>query len=86
MYLQRNEQGYVTKILDACDLYLDYGILKLVDKCLITIDQYGELSMHDLIQQMGREVVRRESPQILEERSRFWCYKDSYEVLTGNKV
>ena len=86
MYLQRNEQGYVTKILDACDLYLDYGILKPVDKCLITIDQYGELSMHDLIQQMGREVVRRESPQILEERSRFWCYKDSYEVLTGNKV
>ena len=79
-------KDYVTKILDACALYLDYGIPKLVDKCLITIDQYGELSMHDLIQQMGREVVRRESPQILEKCSRFWRYKDSYEVLTGNKV
>ena len=77
-------KDYVTKILDACDLYPDYGIPKLVDKCLITIDQYGELSMHDLIRQMGREVVRRESPQILGEYSRF--YKDSYEVLTGNKV
>ena len=79
-------KDYVTKILDACDLYPDYGIPKLVDKCLITIDQYGELSMHDLIQQMDRKVVQRESPQILGERSSFWCYKDSYEVLIANKV
>ncbi|XP_050245754.1 TMV resistance protein N-like isoform X3 [Quercus robur] len=33
----------------------------------------------------NREVVRRESPQILGERSRLWRHKDSYEVLTGNK-
>ncbi|KAM4110174.1 hypothetical protein ACB094_03G174800 [Castanea mollissima] len=41
--------------------------------------------MHDLIQQMGKEVVRQQAPDILEKRSRLCCYKDSFEVLTGNK-
>ena len=77
---------YVTKILDACDLYPDYGIPRLVNKCLITVNQHGILLMHDLIQQMGREVVRRESPHILGERSRLWHHKDSLNVLTENKV
>jgi hypothetical protein len=42
--------------------------------------------MHDLVQQMGREIVRQESPQNLGERSRLWYYKDVLEVLTENKV
>nr|XP_023892443.1 TMV resistance protein N-like [Quercus suber] len=79
------DKGYVVKILDACELYPGSGIPRLVDKCLITIDQYGTLSMHDLIQQMGREVVRQEEPKILRKRSRLCCYKDSLEVLTRNE-
>ena len=79
-------KGYVVDILNACDLYPDYGIPRLVNKCLITVDQYGILLMHDLIQKMGREVVRRESPHILGERSRLWHYKDSLDVLIENKV
>ncbi|KAK4598519.1 hypothetical protein RGQ29_015825 [Quercus rubra] len=43
------------------------------------------LSMHDLIQQMGKEVVRQQAPKILGKRSRLYCYKDSLEVLTRNK-
>ncbi|KAF3946142.1 hypothetical protein CMV_027557 [Castanea mollissima] len=34
---------------------------------------------------MGREIVRQESPNILETRSRLWYYKDAREVLTGSK-
>ena len=80
------DEGYVVKILDACELYPGCGIPRLVDKCLITIDQDGTLSMHDLIQQMGKEVVRQQAPKIPGERSRLCCYKDSLEVLTRNKV
>ena len=42
--------------------------------------------MHDLIQQMGEEVVKQESPEILEERNMLWYYKDALEVLTKSKV
>ncbi|XP_075656959.1 putative disease resistance protein RPP1 [Castanea sativa] len=78
-------KDYVVKILNACELDPSFGIPRLVDKCLITVDRYGRLSMHDLIQQMGKEVVRQQAPDILEKRSRLCCYKDSLEVLTGNK-
>ena len=76
----------VVKILNACELCPGSGIPRLVNKCLIIINQYGRLSMHDLIQQMGKEVVRQQAQDILGERSRLYSYKDSLEVLTGNTV
>ncbi|XP_050242984.1 TMV resistance protein N-like isoform X6 [Quercus robur] len=75
----------VVNILHACDLYPGNGIPNLVNKCLVTIGHDGILGMHDLVQQMGREIVRQESPKILETRSRLWYYDDACEVLTGSK-
>ena len=63
-------RDYVVDILDACDLYPNFGIPILVNKYLITVDQNGTLPHLDLIQQMGKEVVRQESPEILRKRSR----------------
>nr|XP_023924140.1 putative disease resistance protein At4g11170 isoform X1 [Quercus suber] len=40
--------------------------------------------MHDLIQQMGWEIVRQESPEVIEKRSRLLCYEDALEILTEN--
>ena len=77
---------YVMDILNACDLHPIYGIQKLFDKCLITIDQYDRLLMHDLLQQMGRDIIRQESPQMPGECSRLWCYEDVHKVLTQNTV
>ena len=79
------KKDYVIDILETCNLCPRYGIHKLIDKCLITVDQYGILSMHDLLQQMGREIVQQASENP-ENRSRIWCYEDAYEVLTGNMV
>ena len=73
-------------ILNACDLHAIYGIPKLIDKCLLVVDKYDKLWMHDLLQQMGKEIVRRESPHQLEMRSRLWIYDDVLEVLTENRV
>ncbi|XP_075646769.1 disease resistance protein RML1A-like [Castanea sativa] len=78
-------KDYVLNILNACGLCPNFGIPRLVKKCLITVDKFGRLSMHDLIQQMGKEVVRQQAPDILRERSRLCCYKDSLKVLTTNK-
>ena len=79
-------KDYVVNILNSCNLYLVIGIKKLIDKCLITIDQFNKLWMHDLLQQMSREIVRQESPQIPGLCSRIWHYKDACEVLMENKV
>ena len=75
----------VVNILDACELFPNLGIRKLIDKCLITIDEEGILCMHDLLQQMGREIVQRESKEF-ENRSRIWRYEDAYKLLTENMV
>ena len=79
------EKDYVTNILETCNLYPRDGICKLINKCLITINQWGILSMHDLLQQMGREIVQQESEE-LKERSRIWCFEDAEEILTTNMV
>ena len=76
----------VVDILEGCDLELVDGISRLIDKCLVTVNHYNELSMHDLLQRMGREIVRQESPQNLGERSRLWSCEDVLGVLIENMI
>ncbi|KAL0007735.1 hypothetical protein SO802_009237 [Lithocarpus litseifolius] len=76
------DKDYVADILDSCKLYPDYSIEKLIDKSLVTME-YSRLSMHDLVQQMGREIVQQESEE-LQQRSRIWRYEDAHKLLTGN--
>ena len=61
----------------------DIEVLK--DKSLLTIASYGALGMHDLLKEMGQDLVRRESPEP-GKRSRLWSYKDALPVLTSNAV
>ena len=79
------KRSHVENILDACKSFPGYGIGKLIDKCLITVGQSGKLWMHDLLQQMGREIVQQESEE-LGKRSRIWCFEDAHEILTTNMV
>ncbi|XP_035547052.1 disease resistance protein RUN1-like isoform X2 [Juglans regia] len=81
----------VMKIFDCCGFSPVHGIKRLIDKCLITIEEYDEcVWMHDLLQNMGREIVRLESPKEPSKRSRLWFHGDIREVLeeiTGpNKI
>ena len=74
----------VVNILDSCDLYPDYGIKKLIDKCLVTLEN-SCLSMNNLVQQMGRAIGQQESEEF-EQRSRIWRYEDAHKLLTRNMV
>ncbi|KAG6670770.1 hypothetical protein I3843_Q038500 [Carya illinoinensis] len=84
-FFKGHEREYVTKILDSCGFFPDAGIEVLKDKCLITIDQFDRLWMHDLLEDMGKEIVRQESPKEPGKRSRLWFYEDVREVLEKNK-
>ncbi|XP_054781830.1 TMV resistance protein N-like [Prosopis cineraria] len=77
------------RLLCLREIQPEYAIKVLIDKSLIKIE--GDcVIMHDLIEDMGKEIVRRESQDEPGERSRLWFYKDILQVLqhdTGtNKV
>ncbi|QHO13978.1 TMV resistance protein N [Arachis hypogaea] len=60
------------------------GIRVLVDKCLAKIVGQ-QVTLHDLIQDLGREIVRQESPKEPGKRSRVWHCDDSQDILVENK-
>ncbi|KAJ7950247.1 Disease resistance protein [Quillaja saponaria] len=75
---------YVEKLLHACGFYPKHWIGTLEDKYLIAIDEYNVVRMHDLIRQMGREIVHQESASEPGKRSRLWFHEDVIQVLTKN--
>jgi len=70
---------------------MKHQIRVLLDKSLIKIDQ-GQWSytyvvtLHALIEKMGKEIVREESPKVPGRRSRLWFHRDIIYVLEENKV
>ncbi|XP_050279016.1 disease resistance protein Roq1-like isoform X2 [Quercus robur] len=81
----KGEQVYcVRDTLESLGHYPDCDIYVLMDKSLITIASDGTLSMHDLLQEMGQDIVCCESPKEPGKRSRLWCYKDVLHVLKNN--
>ncbi|XP_031123414.1 TMV resistance protein N-like [Ipomoea triloba] len=69
-------------VLDSCDLHGGIGVQNLIERNLLAIDEHNKLSMHQLVQDMGREIVRQESPKEPGKRSHVWHPKDSFYVLT----
>ncbi|KAK9944486.1 hypothetical protein M0R45_010051 [Rubus argutus] len=77
------EKDVIVGILDDCDFFTEVGTQNLIDRCLVTIDEYNKVQMHDMIRDMGRGIVGLESNKP-GERSRLWHHKDSFKVLTEN--
>ncbi|KAM5570099.1 hypothetical protein ABKV19_017224 [Rosa sericea] len=74
----------VKPILEACyDLKSVTSITQLQEKALIRIDR-DRIWMHDLIEEMGKDIVYQESPGEPGKRSRVWSEEDINHVLTNN--
>ncbi|KAL3027278.1 hypothetical protein AAZX31_03G042800 [Glycine max] len=61
------------------------GLERLKDKSLITISEDNTVSMHNIVQEMGREIAHEESSEDLGSRSRLSDADEIYEVLNSNK-
>ncbi|KAL4572633.1 hypothetical protein LXL04_019413 [Taraxacum kok-saghyz] len=72
-------------ILKECGIRISYGITKLIDRCFLTIGGRNELKMHQLLQEMGRDLVSQESPEKPWKRSRVWNHVDSLKLLKEDK-
>ncbi|XP_039155097.1 disease resistance protein RUN1-like isoform X1 [Eucalyptus grandis] len=75
----------VIKAFDHCNFYPESGLDILSQKSL-TYMESNKIWMHNLLQEMGREIVRRESPKNPGRRSRLWSYEDILKVLRDNLV
>jgi hypothetical protein len=80
------DKEYAIKILDGCSFFPGIGMPILIQRSLVTIDCQNELKMHNLIRDMGREIVCEESPKYPGKRSRLWFHKDVLNVLYKHMV
>ncbi|XP_048439064.1 disease resistance protein RPV1-like isoform X2 [Pyrus x bretschneideri] len=74
------DKDFATTILDKCDFVTEVGLQHLVDRCLVEIDAHSKLTMHQLLQDMGRAIIRDKSPEDPGERTILWD-KDAINVL-----
>ncbi|KAH9751269.1 ADP-ribosyl cyclase/cyclic ADP-ribose hydrolase [Citrus sinensis] len=80
-FFKGKDKDRVRKKLDSCVFNSVIGIRELLDKSLITIVN-NKLWMHDLLQEMGWEIVREHHSDKPGKWSRLWLYKDVYHVLS----
>ena len=84
-FYRRHEEIVVVERLDDCGFSSKIGMDILKDRSLISVID-GRIVMHDLILEMGKEIVRKECPQHPGKRSRLFNVEEVCEVLRKNKV
>ncbi|KAH9782063.1 ADP-ribosyl cyclase/cyclic ADP-ribose hydrolase [Citrus sinensis] len=82
-FFKWKNKDLVIKFLNACGFTAQTGISSLVDKSLICMHS-NNITMHDLLQEMGREIVRQESTNDPAKRSWLWHHEDIIKVITSN--
>ncbi|KAM1014401.1 hypothetical protein ACFX2C_044392 [Malus domestica] len=83
-FFKGENKDHVIQILEGCGLNPKNGIRILKEKTLLKINEENHIWMHDFIEEMGKEVVRQESPDEPGERSRLWFHEDVYQVLMAD--
>ncbi|KAL6316201.1 hypothetical protein AAG906_017748 [Vitis piasezkii] len=83
IFFNEVEEDFTTEMLNSFGFSAISGIRTLIDKSLIrNLDD--ELHMHDLLIEMGKEIVRRTSPKEPGKRTRLWEQQDICHVLEKN--
>ena len=84
-FFNHEEKDHVVRMLDSIGRRSVIGLGILVDKSLLKISKNNKLWMHNLIEDMGRNMVCQESSEP-GGRSRLWLYKDIDHVFKNNTV
>ncbi|XP_075651922.1 uncharacterized protein LOC142622358 [Castanea sativa] len=84
-FFNHKKKDHVLEVLDSLGLYPIIGLKNLIDKSLLKILDEDIVWMHDLLEEMGRDIVCHECLDDAGKRSRLWRYKDIENVLKKNK-
>ncbi|XP_042504482.1 disease resistance protein RPV1-like isoform X4 [Macadamia integrifolia] len=68
-------------IWDGCNFSPQIALHTLCARSLVTISENGKLRMHDLLRDLGREIVRQESIKEPGKRTRIWSQEEVLDVL-----
>lgn len=74
------EKNYALRLLQDSDISLESELRVLGRRCLVTVDCSNRLTMHDIIKEMGREIVRRQYFEEPGEYSGLWSHEDGFGV------
>ena len=84
-FYDRSEEN-VKNILNCCGFHADIGLRVLIDKSLISIDSNSRISIHSLLQELGRKIVQENSSKEQRKWSRVWLKKQLYNVMMEKMV
>ncbi|CAI9284458.1 unnamed protein product [Lactuca saligna] len=85
--LKGQSKALAIKTLESCGFHARNGLRVLEQKSLIAVNaRYGlrVLGMHDHIEEMGKNIVRRSHPDKPYKHSRLWIGKELEDVLTND--
>ncbi|XP_061368690.1 disease resistance protein RPV1-like [Gastrolobium bilobum] len=75
----------VENVLHCRGFHPSIGVKVLVDKSLLTIlpsySNFPYIKMHDLLEELGKKIIRENSPGEPRKWSRLWFYKDLRNVM-----
>jgi hypothetical protein len=80
------DKDYVVQILDGCGFFAEIGISILIQRCLLKVSKTNKFTMHDLLRDMGRKIVREKYPNEPKKWSRLWLNEDAFDILTKHEV
>ncbi|PWA66773.1 toll/interleukin-1 receptor (TIR) domain-containing protein [Artemisia annua] len=81
-FLKGRKEEDAVIVLESCGFFPKVGLEVLKQRSLITISG-GELGMHDHIEEMGKNIVRRENPNKPEMHSRLWIKEEIEDILAN---
>ncbi|GJV97157.1 Toll/interleukin-1 receptor domain-containing protein [Tanacetum coccineum] len=87
--LKGEGKEYAIRILECCGFHARIGLKVLKQRSLITIslnDRWPVLGMHDHIEEMGKNIVRREHPDEPNKHSRLWKYEEIEDLWASDMI
>ncbi|KAH0716075.1 hypothetical protein KY284_008980 [Solanum tuberosum] len=80
-FFRGDERKEVMQIVESYDSGAEYILDVLIDKSLVFISEYDYIEMHDLIEDMGKYIVKMQK-----DSSRIWNVEDFKDVIMNNMV
>lgn len=70
---------------DETEYFPEEALEVLQHMSLIKIDENNKLWMHDLLRDMGREIIRQDSNMVTKKQTRVWCADEASDLLMTNQ-
>ncbi|KAJ0532058.1 putative TIR domain, P-loop containing nucleoside triphosphate hydrolase [Helianthus annuus] len=82
--LKGEKKDKAIRILECCGFHARFALKVLEQKSLMTVSDLGHLDMHDRIEEMGMNIVRRLHPDEPGKHSRLWIKEEIKDILVND--